>query len=113
MKINKQNSEHYYWGSNCEGWRFINNEETSIIFETMPSGTSEQKHYHKKARQFFFILTGKAVFTINEKRIEINQNEGIEINPNEIHFIKNETNESIDFLVYSNPSTKNDRINVE
>jgi len=36
--------------------------------KTNASGRSENRHFHTKARQFFFVLSGKATIEINGKR---------------------------------------------
>lgn len=35
--------------------------------ERMPTGIEEEKHYHKKAQQFFYNLSGEAEFEIESK----------------------------------------------
>lgn len=78
----------------------------------MPPGTREQMHYHNKAVQFFYILTGTATFTIDGLVHEVNASEGIKIPPVAQHFIANNGTIDLDFLVISQPPTDNDRVNV-
>ncbi len=111
MVKNKNNSEHYIWGDNCEGWRMADCEELSIIQEAMPPGTAEKEHHHNKARQFFYILKGEAEIEINGKIFQLDEKEGIEIAPGTAHRIFNNSGEDIDFLVISSPTTKGDRVN--
>lgn len=110
MFINKENSEHYIWGENCDSWVLQDGENLSIKQEKMPSNTSETLHFHKNAQQFFYVLKGKATFYIDEEKIEVPEKNGISIQPLQKHFISNETSEDLEFLVISNPSTNNDRI---
>lgn len=105
--------EHYHWGDNCEGWVFIENPELSIKQERMPSGTSEQLHFHKKANQVFYILEGEATFIIEGKIFKIQSGEGLEIKAGQKHQISNETSGSLEFILYSNPSTKGDRYHID
>lgn len=107
MKINQENSTHYKWGENCDGWKFLDKENLSIIREKMPPNTSETLHYHKKAMQFFYILKGTATFEIENKTFTINENEGIEIKPLKKHKISNQTKANLEFIVISQPTTKN------
>jgi len=106
-------SEHYTWGQNCDGWHFVKTENLSIIKETMPKGTQEKLHYHKKSQQFFFILSGEATFEIEGTIYTVNQNQGISVSPNEKHKIKNNTDTDLEFIVVSNPISHGDRINLE
>ena len=79
----------------------------------MPAGTKEVKHYHQTAQQFFYILKGKATFEIEDSIIEINEGEGLHIEAGQKYRILNESNEDLEFILCSQPSTKNDRINCE
>ncbi len=114
MKFSKENCLKYYqWGENCDGWVFIENPELSIKQEKMPSGTSEQLHFHKKANQVFYILEGEATFMIEGKIIKIQTGEGLEIKAGQKHQIINETNDALEFILFSNPSTKGDRYHID
>jgi mannose-6-phosphate isomerase-like protein (cupin superfamily) len=103
---------HYKWGDDCYGWNFIDTDGLSIKQELMPPDTSEQLHYHDKATQVFFILKGKAVFTIDGEETELKPEQGIEVKPGQKHFISNKEQDDLEFILYSYPSTKNDRINL-
>ena len=111
--INKENSEHYIWGNNCDGWHFVNTESLSVIKERMPALTQEKLHYHEKSRQFFYILSGIATLEINERTFNINQNCGIHIKPGIKHRISNNCSSYLEFLVISEPKAHGDRINLE
>lgn len=78
----------------------------------MPSGTREQRHYHSLATQFFYILDGRATFYIGYSVIELNARQGITILPGTHHYIANETEYILEFLVISQPPTQSDRINL-
>ena len=111
IAVSKYNSlEHYSWGKDCEGWRLLNGTSLAVIHERMPSGTSEVKHYHESAQQFFFILKGSAEFEIEDDVVEVNANEGLHIAPGKKHRIMNNTGEDLEFILCSQPSTVNDRV---
>ena len=103
--------DHYNWGDGCHGWTFIETENLSIKQELMPPETAEIPHYHERATQFFFILKGRAVFIIDGESFNLREQQGIEIKPNQKHTIANRQNNDLEFILYSYPSTKNDRIN--
>ncbi|MDD7793048.1 cupin domain-containing protein [Clostridium sp. 'White wine YQ'] len=113
MKISKDNAEHYIWGGICDGWHLVKTNELSIIHEKMPSKTSEVRHLHQKAKQFFFVLSGQATIELNEKTILLNEYEGIEILPGIPHQMMNNSDCDIEFVVVSTPTSKGDRILVE
>jgi mannose-6-phosphate isomerase-like protein (cupin superfamily) len=110
MKISKHTAEHYIWGGTCDGWYLVNEPDRSIIHERMPAGTSEVKHYHEKAKQFFFVLSGTATMIVRGERILLHPQEGISILPGVPHQMKNESAEDTEFLVISQPSTRGDRV---
>lgn len=105
----KTGSPHYTWGQNCDGWRLLDSPSLSVIHERMPAGTREQKHYHEKAQQFFFVLSGEAEFYFEKETITVRAQQGLHIAAGTPHFIANESEDAIEFLVISEPSTKGDR----
>ncbi len=105
--------EHYQWGDDCHGWTFIDDNTISIKQELMPPNTSEKLHYHEKATQFFFILSGKATVFIDGKQEVLKPKQGVEIKAGQHHQISNQSDSDLEFILYSHPSTKNDRINAE
>ena len=107
-----QNSEHYTWGNNCDGWHLLKNENLNIICEKMPPGTSETRHYHKNAQQFFFILSGRAVIEIEGEENELNSQQGVHILPKQKHRIYNKSEVELTFLLISNPPAQADRYNI-
>jgi mannose-6-phosphate isomerase-like protein (cupin superfamily) len=102
--------KHYIWGDGCDGWNLVDRPELSVKQERMPPHTAEAEHYHQKARQFFYILRGTAVFETAEGRTEVGAGQGFEIGPGVKHRIKNESETELVFILCSQPSTANDRI---
>ncbi|HLY70880.1 MAG TPA: cupin domain-containing protein [Puia sp.] len=112
--ISKYNSlRHYQWGKNCDGWNFVDENSLSVKLEKMPPKTAEQKHYHQHSQQFFYVLTGEAVFEIQRERVVVKAEQGIHIAAGKEHRIINESNEDVEFILTSQPSTSGDRIEVE
>src|ERR1700748_177775 len=105
-------SSHYKWGDDCYGWNYIDTDALSVKQELMTPDTSEQLHYHENATQVFFILKGRATFTIDGVESMLKPEQGIEIKPGQKHFISNKEQSDLEFILYSSPSTKNDRINL-
>ncbi|MCK9906993.1 cupin domain-containing protein, partial [Microbacteriaceae bacterium K1510] len=87
--------------------------ELSVIHERMPAGTSEVRHYHEKSRQFFFALSGTATLEMAGEVFHIAAHEGVEVAPGVPHQMRNDTDEAIEFLVISQPTTRGDRNNME
>jgi len=112
MIKSKNNAEDYIWGNGCDSWVLKDSENLSVKQEIMPSRTAEKLHFHHHAEQFFYILKGKAVFYINDEKFSVKAGESISISPKSKHYISNESENDLEFLVISNPSTNNDRTEV-
>jgi mannose-6-phosphate isomerase-like protein (cupin superfamily) len=113
MKTSKESSEHYNWGDNCDAWKLLTTDQLSVIEERMPSGTEEILHFHQKAQQFFYVLSGIATFEIEGQNIEVSKHEGIQINPGQHHKIKNLLDQDLTFIIISQPNAHGDRTNIE
>jgi mannose-6-phosphate isomerase-like protein (cupin superfamily) len=111
--ISKENAEHYVWGGVNDGWRLVQTSELSIIHECMPPGASEVRHYHRTAQQYFFILSGKANMDIDGRVETLAKHQGIEIAPGIPHLIRNDFEHDVEFLVISQPPTRNDRVVID
>jgi mannose-6-phosphate isomerase-like protein (cupin superfamily) len=108
----EQGSQHYQWGNQCAGWNLVDEETLSIKLESMPPETSERRHFHHHAQQFFFILKGNATFEIENEVLVVTANEGILIKPSQKHKISNAGTSTLEFILVSQPSTVNDRVNL-
>jgi mannose-6-phosphate isomerase-like protein (cupin superfamily) len=109
----KQTAEHYLWGDNCDSWVLADTVGLSVKQESMPSSTREKLHFHNNAQQFFYILKGSATFYLNDIKTIVNEQKSMLIEPKTKHYIANETDEQLEFLVISQPTTNNDRITIE
>ncbi|WNQ11071.1 cupin domain-containing protein [Paenibacillus aurantius] len=109
MKTSRQTAEHYIWGETCDGWHLVKQPGMSVIQERMPPGTFEVRHYHGKARQFFYVLNGEAVLELDRTEYTLVGGEGLEVPPGTPHQMKNRSEAEVEFLVISSPSTAEDR----
>lgn len=112
MKISIENAEHYIWGNICDGWHLLKTDSLSIIQERMPPNTAEQRHFHTKAQQVFYVLSGTATFEVNDEILIIRTHESLHIAPNTIHKIANNSETDLSFIVISEPKAHGDRINL-
>ncbi len=113
LPMSKGTAEHYVWGKGCDGWHLVKTVELSVIHERMPAGTSEVRHFHTRARQFFFVLSGTATLEIAGVREVLRAHEGVEVPPEVPHQMCNESDEALEFLVVSQPASHGDRVVVE
>ena len=112
-KINRTTTPHYFWKKICEGWHLVERDDLSVIAEKMPPRTTEDMHYHQKARQFFYVLSGQAVMRLIDHTIPLNAGDGLEIAPGEAHQMYNQSDDTAEFLVVSMPKAHGDRILVK
>lgn len=109
--ISKQTAEHFTWRDVCDGWHLANQPtRLTVLQECMPAGTSEARHFHREAYQFFFILSGVATLEINGKREILYPQEGAEVPPLTPHQMLNCSDAPMEFLVISQPNSRDDRV---
>ena len=70
----------------------------------MPENTYEDMHYHYKARQFFYVLSGEAEMRFQHETIKLKAGTGMEI-----HQMVNMSNEPVEFIVISMPKSHGDK----
>jgi mannose-6-phosphate isomerase-like protein (cupin superfamily) len=81
-----------------------------ISEEEMPPGTSETLHFHRQARQLFYILEGEASMEISGESIELQPSQSIQVAPGTIHRIRNASTGQLKFLVISQPDSHRDKV---
>lgn len=112
--ISTANAEHYKWGgpsnTDCDGWYLVRTPELNIIEELMPPGTSEARHHHQTARQFFFVLEGELTMEVEHHDFTVKAGEGIEIHPGQQHQAMNRSQAPLRIMVTSQPPSHGDRI---
>ncbi|WP_188760005.1 cupin domain-containing protein [Edaphobacter acidisoli] len=113
MTISKDTAEHYLWGQGCDGWHLVRTPELSVIEERMPPGTSEARHYHVRARQFFYVLEGELTMEVERSFHTLRAGEGVEIAPGMAHQAFNRSGSDVRFLVTSHPPSHGDRVACE
>jgi mannose-6-phosphate isomerase-like protein (cupin superfamily) len=108
-KISTVNAEHYTWGEVCDGWHLVKQSSLSVIKEQMPPGAAEVRHLHRRARQFFYVLSGVLVIDVDGLPIDLGPGDGLEIAPGVAHQVKNQSVADVEFLVVSHPHGHGDR----
>lgn len=109
-RISRENAPHYSWGNWCDGWHLLKESNLSVIEERMPPGTGEVRHFHRKAQQFFYVLSGQAIMEADGGPIVLREGQGMAIPPRTWHQIKNHSREVVRLLVISQPPSHGDRV---
>ncbi len=113
LPVSRDSAEHYRWGgpdgSLCDGWHLLKTGELSVIEERMPPGAEEVRHFHERARQFFYVLEGELTMEIGGEVHVLAQGAGVEIAPGSRHQAINRSEANVRFLVVSQPPSHGDR----
>jgi mannose-6-phosphate isomerase-like protein (cupin superfamily) len=114
MKTSAQDPLHsYHWGNGGKAWELLKDASLSVKLETIEPGEGEQKHVHRQAQQYFFVMSGKALIGLEAETIALEKEEGLHIPPGVVHRIYNPFHDPVKFLVISQPDTATDRINIK
>jgi uncharacterized cupin superfamily protein len=110
MPISIANADHYSWaGGQCDGWHMVRAATFSVIEERMPPGTTEQRHWHARAKQFFYVLAGTLKLEVEGATHELVPGMGIELPAGTAHRARNDGTDDVRFLVISSPPHQGDR----
>jgi mannose-6-phosphate isomerase-like protein (cupin superfamily) len=111
--VSVDSAEHYLWGGNSDGWHLGRSGEPSVIQERVPPGGRETRHFHARARQFFFVLAGEWVLEADGRRHVLRAHTGLEVPPGLPHQFRNESEHAVAFRVISQPSSPGGRLPAE
>lgn len=109
IPVSKNNAQHYTWGDVCDGWHLAKTDALSVIQERVPHGAAEVRHYHNRAEQFFYVLSGQATMEVDGDLLKLTPNQGIHIPAGTPHQLSNRDIEDLQFIVVSTPPSHGDR----
>ncbi len=107
--INRNSSEHYKWGNNCDAWHLLRTRRLSVIEERVPPGDSEAPHYHRYATQLFYLLEGQVRFSHATEVHEMRPGDAVHVMPGVVHSLENTGDSDAVLLVVSSPESHSDR----
>jgi methyltransferase (TIGR00027 family) len=108
--VSTATAEHYSWGNACEGWHLLRRDQLSVIQERMPAGTSEVRHRHRQALQFFYVLGGSLEIEVDGDVRTVAAGSGLEVPAGLPHQVFNRGSETAEFLLISQPPSHGDRV---
>ncbi len=108
--IDTGKAEHYVWGGTNDGWHLVKRDGMSVIQERLAPGAAEVRHYHQRARQFFYVLAGEFTMEAGGETFTLSPGQGIEIPPGMAHQAQNRSSAPVDILVNSTPESHGDRV---
>ncbi|WP_336972120.1 cupin domain-containing protein [Sphingobium aromaticiconvertens] len=108
--IDRSSADHYVWGGVNDGWHLAKQPGLSVIEEQIAPGTGEIRHYHRRARQFFYVLSGELTMEVDGQIIVLATRQGVEIPPGTPHKAQNRSAAPVEILVTSTPPSHGDRV---
>ncbi len=108
--VSTKTATHYTWGGDCDGWHLLQTPGASVIQERMPPGRAETRHLHRRAQQFFYVLTGQATLEVDDETSLLRRRQGCAIPAGTPHTIRNAGRRALEFLVLSVPPSHGDRV---
>lgn len=111
--ISRTTAPHYTWGEGCDGWELVRTPGLAVIEESVPPGAGEVRHRHDAARQFFYVLDGRATIETDDGAVALAAGEGFEVAPGTVHRFVNNSHRAVRFLVISAPTSRGDRVDLE
>lgn len=111
--IDKPSADHYKWGNSNDGWFMVQQNDMSVIQQRMEPGTAETNHKHRKARQFFYVLSGELTMNVEGEDTVLKVGQGMEIPPGSQHQARNLGMQAAEFLVMSSPPSLADSIEIK
>ena len=108
--VDTTTARQYRWGQSSDGWHLLERQDLSVIQERVPPGDRERRHFHRQARQFFYVLRGEAALEIDGQPCRLRAGQGVEVPPGVPHQFVNESDADVEFLVISAPRSHGDRV---
>lgn len=108
--VSRGNSEHYNWGEVCDGWHLLKADKLSVIEERVPPDVAEVRHYHERAYQFLYVLSGEATVENDGQTLTIGPYQGLSVPPGTTHRLLNESQQELILITISAPMNHGDRI---
>ena len=109
VPVSRVNADHYRWGHECDAWHLVKDPAFTVIEELIPTGAAEVRHYHEKAQQFFYILSGEAIMDVEGEPTLLQTGTGLRILPGVRHQIRNPSSGPLRLLVISQPPSHGDK----
>ncbi|HSP59694.1 MAG TPA: GNAT family N-acetyltransferase [Ornithinimicrobium sp.] len=93
----------------CTVWHLVDRADLSVVQESVPARSETRTHAHDRSREYFHVLSGRAVVSVGPQTAQVEAGSGIEVPPRVRHQIRNETDEELLLLVVSAPKVTTGR----
>lgn len=103
------NTENFKWGEVCNGWHLLKGDAMSVVEEIMPPKSEGVIHYHNASQHFIYVLRGDMSLVLGDDKHLLKKGQGITVTPTVQHHIRNESDDEVNFLVFSSPECFSDK----
>jgi mannose-6-phosphate isomerase-like protein (cupin superfamily) len=110
--VGRRVSREYRWRDVCRGWTLASHDSLHVVLEEMPPRTEEVRHLHSRVTQFYFILRGEATVRLGDRTLTLFAEDGVEIAAEVPHQIRNDRDDTLEFLVVSSSAPREDRVDL-
>lgn len=84
----------------------------SLATITKADYVSEKKHYHTKHQKVYVTLAGSGVLNVAGEDVVMQAEEMIQVEPNELHFVKSVATDALSFIVILG-AKENDKVVID
>jgi quercetin dioxygenase-like cupin family protein len=74
----------------------------------MAPHTTIEDHYHKTSREFYYVLQGTCLLTINHETLRLSVGDMLLTEPDDVHKLINDGDEEFKLLVFKTNATSDD-----
>lgn len=106
-----ENDKNYRFGDSGPKYLMKGPRSNFAIVRFNP-GQDFPAHYHEIMEENFYVIEGKIDIYVEDKKITLEKGQFIHIEPNEIHYVKNNYNEPIIMVSTLAPYQETDKIEV-
>jgi mannose-6-phosphate isomerase-like protein (cupin superfamily) len=101
------------WGDGCESWILADHPDLHLMRERMPPGTTEVRHLHTSVRQVYYVLAGEATVRFDDREEALQPGDALDVSPGTPHQMRNDSPDTLEFLVVSTSAPRADRIDLD
>jgi len=81
---------------------------TQVQMVVMAPHTTIEDHYHKTSREFYYVLQGECLLTINNETLRLSAGDMLLTEPDDVHKLINNGNKEFKLLVFKTNATSDD-----
>jgi len=81
---------------------------TRVQMVVIPPHSTIENHYHKTSREFYYVLQGGCLLTINNETLRLSVGDMLLTEPDDVHKLINDSDKEFKLLVFKTNATEQD-----